>query len=101
SGVMRNGTMTKFTPAVLLNSSAVRCWVLPGFTVPTLRAPGFARAALRKSPSVRNSDAALITNRQSKYPSVEIGVKSLSGLNGRLGKRERGIGVELVKSASV
>ena len=66
SGEPRKGTITTLTPAIDLNSSAVRFWVLPTLMVPTFSVPGFSRSALRKSASEWIGDDALTANTQEK-----------------------------------
>ena len=93
--------MVKSIPAAVLNSSADRFWVLPILMVPTFSAPGLAFAAAMKSPSVLNSEVALVENTKSKKPRLETGSKSFSGSNGSFLNNETLTAVPLDSNASV
>ena len=70
--------------------------MLPTATLAMLSLPGLALAALTKSSSVLNSDAALTTSTRSKVPTIDTMVRSFIGSNGRLLKLATLIAVPLV-----
>ncbi len=76
SGVVRNVTIVALMSAVSLNSSADRCWVLPGAIAPKLSLPGLVFAAAMMSGMVLYGPAAWVAIVRSSQAITEIGVKS-------------------------
>ena len=60
-------------PVRALNSSALRCWVLPTAIVPMVSLPGWLRAWASRSFSVPRREFAGTASPSSKKPSVVIG----------------------------
>src|SRR5579859_4417108 len=84
SGEVRKVTIVALMPAVLVNSSAARFWVLPGKVVPMLNLPGLALAAATTSASDLCGEPARVTINRSKNEAVETEAKSVRMLYGSL-----------------
>ena len=82
SGDVRNGTIVALMAVVLLNSSAARFCVLPGFVVAILRCPGCSRAKLMTSCNDFSGEPDRVTVRRSKNDVVEVDAKSVRILYG-------------------
>ena len=81
-GVPLKGTTWASMPAVVLNNSAARFWVVPTCGVPMLSLPGLARAHASNSASVLNRPPSATTSTRSKVASMDTGAKSASVSNG-------------------
>src|SRR5436309_6530214 len=101
SPVALYGTICTSTPALDLNSSAARCWVLPMPMVATFILPGFALAAAMTSLTVFSGDFGSATITSGKKPTVEIIAKSFSGSYGSDLNSALLIAVPLLMSRSV
>ena len=76
SGEVRKGTIVTAIAVTLLNSSAARFCVLPGFVVAMFRRPGLARAAVTISCTEVSGEPARVTMSRSKNDTVEVEAKS-------------------------
>ena len=88
-------------PALDLNSSAARCWVLPMAMVAMFIVPGLALAAAMTSLTVFSGDFGSATITSGKKATVEIIAKSLSGSYGSDLNSALLIAVPLLMSSSV
>jgi hypothetical protein len=78
SAVVLYGTITALTPAMDLNISAARFWVLPMRMVPMLSLPGLARAYASTSAVVWKGDCGPASSARSKDASEDTCLKSLT-----------------------
>ena len=100
-GVPLKGTTCASMPAVTLNSSAARFCVVPICGVPMLSWPGWARAYISRSASVRKRPPSFTTTARSNVASSETGAKSLSVSNGSDWNSAALTAVPLLTSSSV
>ncbi|MOA12865.1 hypothetical protein D3C78_1328900 [compost metagenome] len=72
------GTMVKSTLACCLNSSALRCWVVPSRLTPTMQRPFFSWAVRMKSSSWVSGESLRTSSRTSLLLAMEMGAKLAS-----------------------